>query len=715
MIDIFKIGGSIELHGADKANNIIESLAKKGANLATKLGKGLATVAKGVGTAVAAASAGIAAISKASLDAYANYEQLVGGVETLFGAGGQSLAEYAASVGKSVDDAREEYNALISAQDEVLANSQKAFQTAGLSANEYMELATSFSASLLQGLNGDTQAAAKYTDMAIQDMADNANKMGTDMASIQNAYQGFSKQNYTMLDNLKLGYGGTKQEMQRLLKDADAINAKQGKITKYSVDNLADVYEAIHVVQEEMGIYGTTQKEAATTIQGSLSMTKAAWKNLLVGFADGDQDLQKLIDNLVSSVTTAAGNIVPRLVQILGGLSSALERIIPVISAQLPALIEKLLPGIISGAVSLLTGLIQALPTILQILIDQIPFIITQIGAALIAVFPVLLQSIKDLLGQIWDYIAVSLLGTSADFESSFATIQSLFNDLWTVLQTAWDSLGKPIWDNIQACIGIVRDAFAERMPAIREFVSGCFSDIKKFWDNNLKPCFDAIKNFLENVWAPAFQWVFNKIIGPVVDEAFAGIKRLWNNVLKPVFTGITDFLTGIFTLNFKQAFEGIVKIVKGIFGGIVNAIKTPINMVIGVVNNFISGLNKLKVPDWVPLVGGKGINIPLIPKLAEGGILEKGQIGFLEGNGAEAVVPLHNNKKWIKAVAEDMDNATGGASTVVQALLADILAQLQTIAEKDIVLDTGALVGGLADPIDTRLGQIRAQKARAW
>lgn len=681
MIDIFKIGGSVELNGADKANGILDKLTEKGAKLAEKVGKGLVTMAKVTGAAVTAAGAVAAAVSKSSLDAYGDYEQLVGGVETLFKDSADIVQKYAAD----------------------------AYKTAGISANDYMEQATSFSASLLQSLNGDTAAAAETTNMAISDMADNANKMGTSLDSIQNAYQGFAKQNYTMLDNLKLGYGGTKEEMERLLSDAQKLTG-----VEYDISNLDDVYKAIHAIQEEMDITGTTAKEASTTIQGSIGMTKAAWKNLLVGFADGNQDMDKLVDNLVTSATTAANNIVPRLSQIFGGLSTALEKIMPVISEQLPSLLNQLLPGIISGAVSLVTGLIKALPTILQILIEQLPTILTEIGTALVEVFPILLQTVKDLFGQIWDYIAVELLGTSADFESTFAKIEEVFSAAWEVLQTIWDSIGQPIWDMIQNCIGMVKDAFAERMPEIQEFVSTCFSDIGTFWNENLKPCFDAIKNFIENVLAPAFEWVFDKIIGPVIDSTFKFIKDLWNNSLKPIFTGITDFITGIFTLNFKQAFEGIVKIVEGIWNGIVAAVKRPINTVIGIINKFIGGLNTLKIPDWVPGLGGKGINIPTIPLLAEGGILEKGQTGFLEGNGAEAVVPLHQNKKWIHAVAEDMDNAMGGSGSAVVAVLQDILDQLIVISGMGITLDTGALVGALANPMDVRLGKIRAQKARA-
>ena len=620
-MEVFKILGTVAIDGVDKATKGLEGLG----NVATKVGKAMAA-------GIAAGATAVGAMTKSAVESYAEYEQLVGGVDTLFKESSEKVQQYAA----------------------------RAYQTAGMSANEYMSTVTSFSASLLQGLAGDTDKAAEIADMALQDMSDNANKMGTDMASIQNAYQGFAKQNYTMLDNLKLGYGGTQEEMQRLLKDAQKLSG-----VKYDISNLSDVYSAIHVIQEEMGITGTTAKEASETISGSLASTKAAWQNLLTGFANDEANLEMLIGNLVDSATTAVHNLVPRIAQILSGISDALAQIIPVISAELPAILQELLPGLIDGAVALVNGLVASLPVILQILIEQLPYVITQIGQGLVQTFPILLETVMDLFGQIWSYIATQLLGTEANFETSFANIQGFFEDAWSVIETVWNSIGQPVFDLIQSCVEVVRGVFAEKMPEIQEFVSRCFGDIGAFWKNNLKPCLEAIGNFIENILAPIFEAVFNVVIFAAVENAFDGIKNLWEHTLKPILTGITDFLTGVFTLNFKKAFQGIVSVVKGIFGGIITVVKSPINSVINIVNSFIRGLNKIKVPSWVPGLGGKGINIPMIPKLAEGGILEKGQVGLLEGNGAEAVVPLDQNKAWISAVARDMESAIGGNNEV--------------------------------------------------
>ena len=677
-MELFKLFGTIAIDN-QKANEGIgettdkaeKSYPKIGAAF-EKIGDAAVKVGKTVAAGLAAGSAAIGALAKQSFDSYAEYEQLVGGIETLFGTrGAKTVEEYAALVGESVDMVAAEFEMLQAAQTTALDNAAKAYQTAGMSANDYMETIASFAASLKQSTASELEAA-EVADMAVQDMADNANKMGTSMESIQNAYQGFAKQNYTMLDNLKLGYGGTKEEMQRLLKEASKLSG-----VKYDINNLSDVYNAIHVIQDELGITGTTANEASETISGSLTATKAAWQNLLTGFADENANISHLMQNLVNSGLTALDNIIPRIEVIFNGIVVALNRIIPVIVARLPGILQQLLPGLIAGATALLNGLIAVMPDILKILIQQVPMIVSQLSAAMKTAFPVLLKTVKELFQQIWDYFAVELLGTEANFEDSMLKIKEFFEDAWAVLEYVWDTVGQPVFDLVNETIDIVREAFAERMPEIKEFVGQCFKDISAFWENNLKPCLEAIGNFIENVLAPVFTEVFTNFIGPAIDEAFNFIKSLWENTLKPVFTGITDFLTGVFTLNFEQAFEGIVSIVDGIFSGIIDVVKHPINQVINLVNSFIKGLNKLEIPDWVPLVGGESLDIPLIPKLEKGGILDKGQIGFLEGNGAEAVVPLDKNQAWISAVARDMEAEGIGGNNQQSQRIVDLLEML--------------------------------------
>lgn len=372
-----------------------------------KLGK-FGTAAKVVAAGAAAAGTAVVSLIYKSVEAYARYEQLVGGVETLYGAGGKTLDEYAKSVGKSTDAVKGEYDKLMSAQQTVLDNAADAYKNAGMSANEYMNTVTSFAASLTSSLGGDTQVAAEKANMAINDMADNANKMGTSMEMIQNAYQGFAKQNYTMLDNLKLGYGGTKEEMQRLLEDAEKISG-----IHYDISSYADVVDAIHVIQTEMGITGTTAEEAQHTIEGSLNMTKAAWENLIVGISDDNADFDKLMQNFIDSAMAFGDNILPRIEIALQGVSKLIEGVAPVIAAELPKLIQSVLPQLISAAgnmiLSLAQGIVDALPSIVQTgrqamtsflqgFADILPELIPQIGQMIFDVCDAIIENLPALL-----------------------------------------------------------------------------------------------------------------------------------------------------------------------------------------------------------------------------------------------------------------------------------------------------------------------------
>lgn len=347
-----------------------------------------------VSAGITAASGAISALATGAIQGFADYEQLVGGVETLFGAGGQSLQEYAASVGKSVEAASGEYDKLMRSQETVLKNADNAYKTAGMSANQYMETVTSFSASLLQSVGGDTMKAAQAADQAITDMADNANKMGTSMESIQNAYQGFAKQNYTMLDNLKLGYGGTKSEMERLLRNAEKFSG-----IKYDISNLNDVYEAIHVVQTEMGITGTTAKEASETIAGSMNAAKAAWSNLTVGIADDDQDFEKLVDNFVDSAETALDNLVPRIKISLSGAVRLIQGLLPVLLALIPELIQDLLPQVAEAGTGIILALAQGLSGSSAALIGTARTVFQTLISGIRRVLPELLPLVGEVAG----------------------------------------------------------------------------------------------------------------------------------------------------------------------------------------------------------------------------------------------------------------------------------------------------------------------------
>ena len=516
-LDIFKIAGRLALEGTDEFNRDIDGAKSKGAALAQAVGKGLGAVAKVGAAALAVASTAVIAVGKASLDAYAEYEQLVGGVDTLFKESSGKLQEYAS----------------------------QAFMTAGMSANEYMSTATSFSASLLQGLAGDTAQAVEYADMAIRDMSDNANKMGEDISRLQDAYQNFAKGQFQLLDNLKLGYNGTKTEMERLLKDANRINREHGITSNYTIESMSDIIEAIHVVQEEMGIYGTTAEEASKTITGSLNATKAAWKNLLVGFGSDTEDLGILIDNFVGSLTNAVENIVPRISQILGGIGLALEEILPVLGEELPGMLQELLPGVIAGAGGLIQGLIENLPDLLQVLWD----------------------ALDQILGGIWNYISLDVLGLDYDWDQLKQDVTDAlteaWNEAWPEIEETWNAIGEPVWLLVQDCAKVTADVFGEKLPEMTDFFTDFCDDCELYWNEHLQPMLTAIGDLVEEL-SPTFKQTFETDLKAAVEAGFQYVEDMWNESLYPTLTGITDFLTGVFSGDWNLAWEGMSEAVTG-------------------------------------------------------------------------------------------------------------------------------------------------------
>ncbi len=390
-----------------------------------------------LGTTAVAVGKGIAKAVKASIEGFGDYEQLVGGVETLFKSSSNEVVKYA----------------------------NNAYKTAGLTANEYMETVTSFSASLLQSLNGDTAKAAQVADMAITDMSDNANKMGTDMSSIQNAYQGFAKQNYTMLDNLKLGYGGTKQEMERLLADAEKLSGQ-----KYDISNLNDVYQAIHVIQTNIGITGTTAKEASTTIQGSIKAVKSTFQNLITGLADKKANIHQLVGNFTDSVITAGKNIIPRIVTIVKNIGPAISETVTTLLPELIPVVSELINQLVNGIMQNLKPIIQAATTIISTLANALTeddTITSIIDATLYLVDSIVgmlrnpeqLQKLIDAAIKITLEIASGLLQMMPQIiDAGRQLIKGLIKGLWNnrgLILSTIKQLGKTIISNIKAVFGI--------------------------------------------------------------------------------------------------------------------------------------------------------------------------------------------------------------------------------------------------------------------
>lgn len=326
---------------------------------------------------IKAVASGIKSLISGAIEGYSEYEQLVGGVETLFG----------------------------SSADTVIKNAENAYKTAGLSANAYMETVTSFSASLLQSMGNDTEAAAKKADQALTDMSDNANKMGTDMQSIQNAYQGFAKQNYTMLDNLKLGYGGTKEEMQRLIDDANALNAAQGNYTNYSIESYADIVDAIHTVQTEMGITGTTALEASTTVEGSINSMKAAYQNFVTGLGDQNADIGALTEELIQTAGTVAENVLPVIENVVKNIAETVKKQGPDMITKFVAYATEKLPEVLKLGIQLIVSLVKGLAQNLPELLRGTLALVDAIISAFLDSLPDIIEVGKDIVRGLWEGI----------------------------------------------------------------------------------------------------------------------------------------------------------------------------------------------------------------------------------------------------------------------------------------------------------------------
>lgn len=447
-------------------------------NTLSEIGTVAAKTIAVVGAAVSAASAAVGAVIKNGVESYAELEQNLGGVETLF-----------------KDNA-----------DVVKENAAKAFETAGISANEYMQTVTSFSASLLQSLGGDTSKAAQVADMALIDMADNANKFGTDMSSIQSAYQGFAKQNYTMLDNLKLGYGGTKSEMERLLKDAQKISG-----VKYNISNLSDVYNAIHVIQEKLSVTGTTAIEASATIQGSISSMKAAFDNFLNGSGSPAQ-LSKSISTVVSNISDAVMKLTP---SILEGLSSVAKTLIPKIGA----LLTSLLPDIFATVQNTINDLLILIQENVEPLSNMIVTIITNLVTFLLDNLPLILDAGLQLICGLAKGLA----------ENVDELIPAIINCILTLTETLLDNVDLVVESGLQLIIGLAKGlilAIPEIIKKAPIIIGKLAVALKSAVGAVVDVGFDLVKGLWKGI-SDSFEWIKNKIKG-WVGNILKFIKKLF-------------------------------------------------------------------------------------------------------------------------------------------------------------------------------------------
>lgn len=522
----------------DKATSGVEKVASKVKGAFGAIGR---TAAAGVGAAAAA----IGAFGKQSLDMYASYEQNVGGIQKLFGNMGKSLEEYAALTGQSTDECAGKWQQLEQAQTTVLSNAGNAWQTAGMSANQYMEQVTGFSAALITSLGNDTNAAADYANMAMVDMSDNANTFGTDMQSLQWAYQGFAKQNYTMLDNLKLGYGGTKEEMERLISDANRVKEANGEMADLSIDSFADVTEAIHIIQEQMNIAGTTAREASTTIEGSVNAMKAAWENWLTGLGDDSADMQQLTENLVQSFETAAGNVVPRIAVIVGTLIGQ----VPGLVSQLGPVAAQAVGDIFAEA---LRGIYDALPSEAQQKVDEIAQAFQASGLA---------ESLSGFLGTIADFGARAADG--------IGQLASKFDAMGAMEAQA------AVLDTVGALLGSIADTASEYLAPALEFLGDRFGEL-----------FSAVGE--AQVWLEPIASFLGEVLVAVLVTLVDAV-----SAVVAVFTGLIETVTAVveFFMAAPASIQAFVTSVAGFFSQLPGIVGGFLASVIGTVAGWVGSM----------------------------------------------------------------------------------------------------------------------------
>lgn len=709
MSSIFELFGSIVLDtsGAEKA---LAKVSKAGQKVGSVLGKGFKLagqaalqMGKVIGAGVTAGTAAMGKLVSSAMSAYASYEQLEGGVKKLFGEDAQKL---------------------------VMEYAKNAYRTAGLSANEYMDTVTSFSASLISSLGKDTVAAAAYADLAITDMADNANTFGTSMEDIQNAYKGFSKQNYTMLDNLKLGYGGTQKEMERLLTDASKLSG-----VKYDISNFSDIIAAIHEIQKDQGIFETTKNEAEKTISGSVNAAKAAWQNLLSGLADGNQDIDQLVGNLADSVMKAVNQIVPRLQTMAPRLVQAVQTLVSTLAPQLPGIISTVLPSMIEAATTLIGGLADVLPDLLGSIIDVLPNVVKQIGGALRKLFPSLLKTFKTLIGKI-DFKG---LGTAigSGLKSIVTNLPQILSDIGNAIKWAWENIAYPL---IQ---GIFKGIFGIDLPdwdKVAESISDWWEDVKTAVGGALEIAFKAIGDALTSAKEAVEKWwgnvkalfgnlltiVFGLGTGDDQEAAKEAVTKWWGEVKTKIGGALSIMWHLLNPFNIaKQVKNAWDRATKGLSLTVgwktvqqtVSSLTDPETNPLNPDSNYQQIISTPEGRNAVRNGWGALLNSIVHPN-ADGAVFSKPTIfdtraGYqMVGEaGAEAVAPIGVLQGYVKSAVGEV------VGTSMERKLDQMLAALQNgfsgMNQQQIVLDTGVLVGATVGKMDKRMGRMALRKGR--
>ena len=573
-MNLFDLAAKITLDPSEYEKGV-KNISGGVSRLGGVIKNGLGVAAKATAAAVGAAAAGLATIVKSSVDAYGEYEQLVGGINKLFGEGSQQLQEYAS----------------------------QAYMTSGMSANQYMQNVTGFSAALINSLDGDTVRAAEIADMAMRDISDNANTYGKYSAEeLANVYQALAKEQYQTLDNLNLGFGGSKEGMQSLIDKANELRAAQGLTADLSIDSYADIVQAIHEVQSEMGITGTTANEAAGTIQGSLASTKAAWQNLLVAFGSGE-GVEEAIGNLVSTAATTVKNVIPVVKQALTGIAGFVKETGPIIIQELPGLIQELLPGLLSAAVSLVGSLIQAIPGILSALWETIK-----------SLFSTLWDSLKENpeLSNVFDGIVNAFQNAREAIKNALGSLKEFFKNVWDGIATAVSPLIDSVVGAFQAGWNLIQTIW--NLPAVQAIWQGIVSTAQSAWEV-IQTVWSIAKDFFALLWesvkdAASAVW---SIISGAAQVAWGAIQAIWS-AASGYFQAIWNTIAGIFNAasavlqgDFEGAYDAIKGVVDGwgdYFQGVWDDIAAVFDDAVNVGKDIVDGILSGIESGWESLVG---------------------------------------------------------------------------------------------------------------
>ena len=659
-------------HQKQNVNNTFQSIGDG-------IGKAVKTGVKVAVGALASLTGALAGIGISAIKSYADYEQLVGGVNKLFGDSSNTIMKYA----------------------------QDAYKNAGISANTYMEQITSFSASLISSLGGDTAKAAEIGNMAINDMADNANTFGTSIESIQNAYQGFAKQNYTMLDNLKLGYGGTKEEMQRLIDKANELREAQGVTTKLTIDSYADVVQAIHTVQEEMKITGTTMNEAEGTISGSIAMMKASWENLMTGLADSNADIPQLVNNVVSSAAAVLHNIIPIAKEVIKNIPAAISEISPEAGAAMQAVVDfasaawPVLKDAVSQAFAVISetfNFISEHQTLFAAIASAIGVVVTAIGiyntvqalknaldlastASLAAVNTALWAHVAAMMAAIAPYIAI--VAAIAAVIAIIVICVKHWDDIKEACAKAWNAIKEKTVDAVNAVkdkFNDMKEAISDKVNAIKEGISEKYNAMKETMSNVMQAAKDTVSEKLNNM-KQAYEENGGGMKGAVA-AAMEGIKGYYTAGYTFI-NNLTGGKLGEVVDKFKSKMDSAKSAVSSALDGIKNKFSSMLDSAKSIVSsgldkikscfNFSWSLPKIKLPHF-SISGSFSLNPPSIPHFSVswyklGGIFDSptlfpfgnGQIGGLGEDGAEAIVPLEKNTQWLDRLATMLNEKQGG------------------------------------------------------